>query len=177
MPGVDGEQNGSNGSTEQLVLPQLGRHAQEDTTPLASMPLHAILPRPQPDKSFNHHKTAHGKKYMSKSRQKPKSIWYLDDIKAKKKNAATSRGKAKGNEWIRQKHTSRSSKHGGKGGKKPKNLSHYLYTLPFEAGLCVGPIDAIGQIYSMPGEKPVIDVEDPEDAWQEFRFWNSKRQM
>jgi len=118
MPGVDGEQNGSNGSTEQLVLPQLGRHAQEDTTPLASMPLHAILPRPQPDKSFNHHKTAHGKKYMSKSRQKPKSIWYLDDIKAKKKNAATSRGKAKGNEWIRQKHTSRSSKHGGKGGKK-----------------------------------------------------------
>lgn len=42
---------------------------------------------------------------------------------------------------------------GGKGGGKKKQTVGYNYYLVFDYGLCMGPVDAIGQILTSPGEK------------------------
>lgn len=55
---------------------------------------------------------------------------------------------------------------GGKGGgSQPKQFLGYDYYVPWEMGLCMGPVDEVGQVYSMPGEVWMIDADE---AWTAF---------
>ena len=50
---------------------------------------------------------------------------------------------------------------GGKGGAdQPKQSMGFDYFLKWEYGLCMGEVDAIGQIYSMPGEVKMLETDD-----------------
>ncbi len=46
---------------------------------------------------------------------------------------------------------------GGKGGGKPQGAKQIDYYHVWEVGLCMGEIDAVGQIFSMPGEQRMVD--------------------
>ncbi len=54
---------------------------------------------------------------------------------------------------------------GGKGGGVPDQLAGYNYFVPWEQALCMGPVDMVGTIYSMPGEVDMLDLDEP---WEEF---------
>jgi len=47
----------------------------------------------------------------------------------------------------------------------PKQLTGFNYYHKWEMDLCMGEIDALGQVFGMPGERPMIDAPDP---WVEF---------
>jgi hypothetical protein len=54
----------------------------------------------------------------------------------------------------------------GMGGSKQKpQVIGYDYFLTWEEGLCMGPVDAVGQVWSMPGEVPMVEGDN---TWQEF---------
>ena len=52
---------------------------------------------------------------------------------------------------------------GGKGGgsSQPAPVVGYDYFLTWELYICMGPVDRIGQVWSVPGEVPMIDAPDP----------------
>lgn len=52
---------------------------------------------------------------------------------------------------------------GGKGGSAPKQSVGFEYYLKWEYGICMGPVDAIGQVIAMPGE-----VQMNADTWTVF---------
>jgi len=53
---------------------------------------------------------------------------------------------------------------GGMGGGGEEQVTGYEYKLNFELGICMGPVDQIGQIYSMPGEVQMLTP----DLWTIF---------
>jgi hypothetical protein len=54
---------------------------------------------------------------------------------------------------------------GGKGGGEAEDqVVGYKYSLKWEAGLCMGPVDEIGMVYGMPGEIEML----PSDTWTTF---------
>ena len=97
---------------DNVVLPSLTGSSGADASPmLAAMPLHAILPRRKPDRSFKHHTTEQGRAYNRTAKKKPKSRWYLADLEQKRQKAAQKQDeirerRAKGNDWIRQRYSS-----------------------------------------------------------------------
>ena len=101
---------------DDLVLPSLGDHppsSSSTSTILASLPLHTILPRRQRDRAFAHHTTPQGKAYNKTAKKKPKSRWYLEDLKQRREKTQerlkTHPSRTQGNKWIRQSSTSRAS--------------------------------------------------------------------
>lgn len=54
---------------------------------------------------------------------------------------------------------------GGKGGGSASQVVGYNYFWTWEAALCMGSLESVGQVYGMPGEVPMIDAVDP---WVNF---------
>lgn len=56
---------------------------------------------------------------------------------------------------------------GGMGGGAAGGVIGFNYFWSWEMGLCMGTVEALGQVFSMPGESPMIDA-PPEDIWVSF---------